>query len=79
MICAHNNVITHYDVTLDIPSNIITYCDVIIVMGQNVVSTPLSIQKVVHRMEFPLEIWVWKFHSKQVIAWHKMLNITLTP
>ncbi len=33
MICAHNNIMTHYDVTMDIPSNIITYCDVIMGHG----------------------------------------------
>ncbi len=33
MICAYNNIMTHYDVTMDIPSNIITYCDVIIDHG----------------------------------------------
>ncbi len=27
MICAHNNIMTHYDVTMDILSNILSYCD----------------------------------------------------
>ncbi len=29
MICAHSYVITHCDITLDVPSNVITRCDVI--------------------------------------------------
>ncbi len=33
MICAHNNIMTHYDVTMEIPSNIISYCDVIMGHG----------------------------------------------
>ncbi len=33
MICAHNSIMTHYDVTMDIPSNIINYCDVIMDHG----------------------------------------------
>ncbi len=33
MICAHNNIITHYDVTMDILSNILSYCDVIMGHG----------------------------------------------
>ncbi len=27
-ICTHNDVITHGDITMDVPSNIITYCDI---------------------------------------------------
>ncbi len=40
MICTHNNAMAHYDFIMDIPSNIIAYCDVI--MGswnKKVVST----------------------------------------
>ncbi len=44
MICAHNNGMTHYDVTMDIPSNIITYCDVIMDY-QKLVSTMWSHKK----------------------------------
>ncbi len=33
MIYDHNNIITHYDVTMDIHSNIISYCDVIMGHG----------------------------------------------
>ncbi len=33
MMCAHNNIVTHSDVTLDIHSNIITYYDVIMGHG----------------------------------------------
>ncbi len=36
MICAHNNAITRYDFTMDIPSNIIAHCDVI--MGHGIKS-----------------------------------------
>ncbi len=35
MICAHSNIVTLYDVTMDIPSNIITYCDAIMGHGTN--------------------------------------------
>ncbi len=28
MICTHNNIVTHYDVTMDIPTYIISYCDI---------------------------------------------------
>ncbi len=70
MIYAHINIVTHYDVTM-IPSNIITYCDVIMGHGtKKIVSTMLSPQKVVLRIQSPLEIWVWRFHSKQAIARH---------
>ncbi len=27
MICTHSNVITRFDVTMDVPSNVITHCD----------------------------------------------------
>ncbi len=35
MICAYNNFMTHYDVTMDKTSNIISYCDVIMGHGTN--------------------------------------------
>ncbi len=33
MICAHNNAMTHYDFIMDIPSNMIAYCDVLMGHG----------------------------------------------
>ncbi len=33
MIYVHDNAMTHYDFTMDIPSNIIAYCDVIMGHG----------------------------------------------
>ncbi len=74
MICAYNNIMTNYDVTMDISSNIITYCDVI--MGhrtKKVVSTTWFPQKVMLWTESPMEIWLWRFRSKQAIVWHKII------
>ncbi len=72
MICAHNNAMTHYDFTMDIPSNIIAYCDVI--MGhetKKVVSTTWFPQKLVLWTESQPDIWLWRFRSKQAIVWNK--------
>ncbi len=75
MICAYNNALTHYDFIMDIPCNIIAYCDIIMGHGtKKVVSTTWFPQKVVLWTESPLEIWLWRFRSKQAIVWHN--NIT---
>ncbi len=73
MICAHNNVMTHYDVTVDIPMNIITYCDVI--MGHETKRyCPLhdhhksSAQNGISTADLGMEI-----PFKQAIAWHNAL------
>ncbi len=63
----HGNVMTHYDVTMDILSNIITYCDVMMGHGTK---TTWSWQTVVLKTESPVEIWVWRFCSKQAIVQH---------
>ncbi len=52
--CAHSNAMTCYDFTMDIPSNIIAYCDVIIGHGtKKVVSTTWFTQKIVIGTESP--------------------------
>ncbi len=57
MICIQNNDMAHYDFIMDIPSNIIAYCDVIMGHGtKKVVSTTWFPQKVVLWTESPMEI-----------------------
>ncbi len=74
MKCAHN-ILTHYHVTMDIPSKVFTYCGVIMSHVTKInschymISTKGSAQKGIS-----LEIWVWRFHSKQAIAWHNVID-----
>ncbi len=38
MICPHSNVITHCDITMDVPSNIITHYDFTMGIPSNIVT-----------------------------------------
>ncbi len=66
---------THYDVTMDISSNIITDCDVI--MGHGTKSSVHNVitEKVVLTTESPPEIWVWRFRSKQAVVQHNIVYL----
>ncbi len=68
MICAHNNGMKHYDVTMDIPSNVIIYCDVIMVMEQkssvhHVIPTNNSAQNGISTLDLGMEIQFKTGHS----------------
>ncbi len=68
---------THYDVTMDISSNIITYCDVIMSHGTKSSVHNVITEKVVITTESPPEIWVWRFHSKQAVVRHNILPLPI--
>ncbi len=38
IICTHSNIITHCDITMDIPNNIITHCDFTMYIPSNVIT-----------------------------------------
>ncbi len=73
MICAYDNVLTHYDFIMDISSNIFTYCNVI--MGHETKKQcPLHDSHIKQCSEQNLRLW--RFCSKQAIVRHNTSHLS---
>ncbi len=75
MICAHKNIMAHYDATMDIHSNIITYGDVIIGHGTKlivyyVIPIKSSAQNRISTRDLKMEILFKTGHSMALSGEH---------
>ncbi len=65
---------THYDVTMYIPSNIITYCDVIMGHGTKMLCPQCNPRKSSAHNGISTGDLAMEIPFKQAIAWHNILE-----